>query len=168
MLAHIAGFVGAGTGIVALLFGIYNFRKQRNAKRNQDRWDEYQQTTYNPLLSALDGVGEFAAYCRDIGNSQAAQGPPRTFAGRLSSRMNDLEIACEKADEHHNSLRNDWSDHADSEGRKIYDFIDRHNVDIDDIANNRELALSLNEVIQEYLRPFRYRLRKQREYILKY
>lgn len=160
--------VAIGLGLAGLAFNAVTFCKQRSQGRRQAKWDEYRETVYDPLSTSLAGVEALARRCARPRNLPQGEDEWKTCLLDLSERLNDVEIACEKADSHQESARKDWSESADAGTQTIHDLISDHGIGRANAAHDDNALTALRNGLQAHVDLFQERLRDQRKKLLNF
>lgn len=167
LVAIVTGGIGALAGLSSVVFNVYASAKQRGQTRNQAIWEEYRETVYAPLRSALRQVEDFAKRCRTThGGFPQEEGDRLALFRNLSERMNEVELFCAKADRHDASDHRDWSEQAETKARQIHDLINDHELDRNTPEHAAVGLLNLEKAIRAYVQFFDDRLREQRKALL--
>ena len=162
------GVFGTLSGLGGLVFSAYVFSRQGRQAKNQTTWEEYRETVYDPLRSALQHVEDFAKRCRGTHDSPQNEEERNKFFRDLSETMNEVEIACAKADNHGASDCKNWTKQVEAKTKKIYDLIDDRGLVERLVERGDPDLLALGECLRAYLRFFEDRLREQRIGMLKF
>lgn len=165
LVAIITGCIGTIFGIGNTAFNIYTFLKQRKQSRNQYVWEEYRETVYDPLSSALRNLEKLADSCRNVRHKDQDQ---LAFSRSLSEMMNDVEILCVKADNHDVSNRKDWSEQAEAKNAEIFRLIESYELDKKPFSHTDPSLSELEKELRGYVKFFDDRLREQRRALLNF
>ena len=166
LVAIVTGAVGALSGLGGLAFSACVFSKQRKQTRNQAAWEEYRESIYDPLLENLHRVEALAKRCNGAHDIPQFQGEWQACLRNLSERINEVEIACAKADSHDASVHKDWVEHADASSQEVFGLINQQNIGNRAIQRNDPGLRTLGECLQRHVNFFEDRLREQRRALL--
>lgn len=129
----------------------------RNHRKNA-KWEEYSETVYNPIMEELGCLDQKIKLCRRIETNVSDEKEAKSFVYDLSEMLNDLELVCDKADNHNSKILKNWYEFTETETKKIHDFIANQSTTVSDTV----IPEGLTKVLQECRQNYDKRLRDQR------
>ena len=167
MLCSFSGFdhslilnlITTSCAVVSVLVSVYLYNNNRGLIRQQHRWDEYRDTIYGPLSTALANVEKIALSVQSTAQELGATAGDEIKA-RLAFALNEVELTCVKASGHPDTFLNDWREAADTMVPQILETLDE--LDVSSLGEAQRLTDSLQEFCQFFLQ----RLRQQRRRML--
>ena len=113
------GAFGTISSLGTLSLSVLVFRKQSKQSRNKAAWEEYRDTVYDLLFSALRNLEEWVKRCRrSSGETEGkGEGLPSRIQIEASECLNEIELSCVKADRHNASIERNWTELAEARNR---------------------------------------------------
>ena len=166
VVAIVTGLIGFFTGLGSIGFSWHVFNKQRSQTRNQNVWEEYKETIYDPIRSALADVERYAKiHLGTYSFPRDKEKRGEAFRG-LNERLNTVEMSCAKADKHPRTVDTSWEDGAEQENLKLHGLIQKHElIEVDELSLKSKLP-ELEKALYSYINIFEARLLEQREKML--
>ena len=157
-----AGITGAVLSLVSICHNVYSSRKHDKRTRRMMAWNEYKENIVDPLREALKNVSKTATdlymwRARGLPNSEER----KLFFIDLGRKLNSVEIESGKADRHPMSAKQNWTDLADIENQKIFDYIKTYNLDEEEPKNLPKSLDELSGLLNSYGQTFEKRLRER-------
>ena len=124
------------------------------------RWQEYQDTVYDPLMRALADIERTAAMLSGmakVNNRTADSAPEDRIKSEVATGVNQVQVVCARASRHSASIKRDWTERADSKGDEIYRSLEDYN-----LACSNDCETLASQLI-EFCQCFYDRLSRQRE-----
>ena len=166
VVAIAVGALGVLTGGGSLGFSIWVFRRHRFQRRQQAQWEEYRETVYDPLISAVKDVETLAKRCVRISSSLPSEAEWSRVCNELGEAMNEMEIECGRCDQHEATIVRDWVTQAEEKSEQLYSQIGRYQVGNATSSENGSDLQGIAECLRECVQFFEHRLLAQRKALL--
>ena len=141
-------WINSAIAIIALWHTVR--RSGKNAK-----WEEYEETVYEPIMNELHNLENVAKSCRRKEVVSGDEDEAAAFLQELSELLNDLVSVCDKASSHDATIFDDWPDFAERQAQSVHDFIGS-------AESSAVIPEGLSKKLLDCSQEFHGRLREQR------
>lgn len=124
------------------------------------RWQEYQDTVYDPLMRVLTDIENTAAMLSGMAKVNSGITDTDTedrINSEVTTSVNQVQVVCARASRHSASIKKDWTERADSKGDEIYRSLEDY-----DLACSDDCETLASQLI-EFCGCFYDRLSRQRK-----